>query len=66
MFTDNRKEEIGITGNQMRGLEKEALTSVNTSLADTEELKDNINLSDSSQVFYSNQSTYNMDGESLW
>ncbi|HSU49070.1 MAG TPA: hypothetical protein VLJ41_00685 [Segetibacter sp.] len=65
MFTDNRKEEIGITGNQ-KGLEKEVFTSVNTSLGDTEELKDNIDISDSSQLFYSNQSTYNMDGESLW
>ena len=66
MFTDNRKEELEITGSQVKGVEKEGFTDVDDSLNEVEEIQDHADVSDLSQLFYSNQSTYNMEGESLW
>ncbi len=66
MFTDNRKEEMEITGSQIKGVEKELFTSVDTSVKNVEEIQENEDVSDINQSFYYNQSTYNLEGESLW
>ncbi|MGI8636700.1 MAG: hypothetical protein ACR2KZ_14990 [Segetibacter sp.] len=66
MFTDNRKEEMEITGSQIKGVEKELFTNVDTSVKNVEEIQENEDVSDINQSFYYNQSTYNLEGESLW